>query len=130
MEQELMVAFGSNIATMAGALGIYVLYRRLTRSTCAIHSGCLECESPELEEQKRQDTVMRALRRFRVESLKDDHFGQQARDEGAREQRRKRSRQHHEDSSEPSQLSRSDVRIRVRSPSETSKDGGLRGSRV
>ena len=73
-----MVNFGSNLATMGLSLGIYVMYRRCVASKCAVHTSFLDCESPEIREQKEhrhKNLFKQAMMEFQVESIKHEGSG-------------------------------------------------------
>ena len=78
MENALLVNFGSNLATMALAMGVYVVYKRCTASNCAVHSAWIDCDSPALKELKTQRQT-NILRRAMAEISKETINGSQDR---------------------------------------------------
>ena len=49
MEEGLIASLGT-LLVVAG----YMLVKRMSRSNCAVDSGCLQCDSPAIELQKKQ----------------------------------------------------------------------------
>lgn len=72
MEDQLLLNFGSNLATLALALGVFVVYKRCVKSKCAIHSSIIDCESPEIQEikqRKTMDILKKAMGEFQTETI-------------------------------------------------------------
>ena len=73
MEAELLITnFASNLATLAGVLGLYVAYRRCTKCQSRCHTQWCDIESPEVKFERKVEVVKEGLRRFRQDTLRDN----------------------------------------------------------
>ena len=76
---QLALNFASNCGSMAVALGIYVVYKRLSACRSHMHTSWCDIESPAIREQKtmrKVEVIKRAMREFQTESIKSHGLGQ------------------------------------------------------
>ena len=74
MMMEALAASGATLLIVAG----YALIKRLRRSHCHTNSGCMECDSPGIELQKKQtqriDQIFEFLKITKPHEVRDPEF--------------------------------------------------------
>lgn len=75
VDPEFLKMCGSNFATAAGLLAIYVIYKRCVGCSSHIHSSWLTCDSEALTQkknQRRKEILKEALKEVYIETFRDN----------------------------------------------------------